>query len=180
MSIDVCEIFLVFVNPELFSAMSTARKAGSWSRGVGAPLRAGLSALAGGSAARRRVYTVYRVPLDLVFELRRVADCDTLHPRRTPIARDEKTRSGPQKIHSPNHRASQAQTLISNLVHVWETHTHTYGAHGNMSVSPGQSYAMMRITSSSEPRRSSGRPRHQGCGHSPVRIAPRRQRESLQ
>ena len=136
--------------------------------------------LSGGSAARRRVYTVYRVPLDLVFELRRVADCDTLHPRRTPIARDEKTRSGPQKIHSPNHRASQAQTLISNLVHVWETHTHTYGAHGNMSVSPGQSYAMMRITSSSEPRRSSGRPRHQGCGHSPVRIAPRRQRESLQ
>ena len=41
---------------------------------------------------------------------------------------------------------------------------HTYGTHANTSVLPGQSYAMMRIASSSEPRRSSGRPRHQECG----------------
>ena len=41
---------------------------------------------------------------------------------------------------------------------------HSYGTHANTSVLPGQSYAMMRIASSSEPRRSSGRPRHQKCG----------------
>ena len=41
---------------------------------------------------------------------------------------------------------------------------HTYGTHANMSVSFSRSHAIVRITSSSEPRRSSGRPRHQECG----------------
>ena len=41
---------------------------------------------------------------------------------------------------------------------------HTYGTHANTSVFTGLSYAMMRITSSSEPRRSSGWPLQQECG----------------
>ena len=43
-------------------------------------------------------------------------------------------------------------------------HGHTYGTHAYMSVLVSRSYPIMRISRSSETHRSSGRPRHQGCG----------------